>query len=223
MKIRIGFLVAALALSGIGTAGAVTITLTATAGDHDERGDGGGLCPLEDAFLLGGSASAASLQVGGNAWGCDSEWAASFRFDLNGIDTGAEIEQALLVVRKTGYADDSSGFPYIGAYAFTPGATPVEILRADLTPTTAQDVLLPGAPNVDLEFDVTGAVQDFVDDASPEAGLLLCGIYNEAGYHDFIYVGNIGHTYPPRLIIEYTEGTVPSRRFSFDAIKSLYR
>lgn len=223
MKLQIAFLSLALALTAAGAALALTSTLPATVGGHDERVDGIDPCPQEMAFLLGAASAEISLQVGGNAWGCDSEWAAAFRFDLSGFAAGQPIDSATLIVRKTGYADDSSGFPYVGAFAFEPAAVPVEVLRDDLTPMTALDVLMPGAPNVDLSFTVTSAVQNFLDDGAPEAGLLLCGIYSEAGYHDFIYVGNVGHTYPPRLVIEYTENTVATADRSFDAVKSLYR
>lgn len=223
MKTRFRILILAVALAVAGSAAASNLTLTAVAGDHDERVDGVDPCPRETSFLLGGASSETILQVGGNAWGCDSEWAASFRFDLDLLATGSQIDEALLIVRQTGYADDSSGFPYLGAFTFTPGDAPVEVPRADLTPETALDVLMPSSVNGDLQFDVTGVIQTLVDDAQPAAGLLLCGIYDESGYHDFIYVANTGSAYPPRLHIIYTEGAVPIDELSFDAVKSLYR
>ena len=203
-------------------AGATEVTLSAALCGHDERVEGVGACPVETAFTAGVASVDLHLKVGGEAWGCDAEWAASFEFDLGALPAGTEVYIATLVVRKTGYSDDSQGFTYLGAYAYDPTGVGVPVERAALTPETAQDIVYPSAANTDLSFDVTGAVQAWVDAGSARAGLLLAPVYPEVGYEDWISVGGCGYATPPRLIVVH-EGAVADASSSWSDLKALYR
>ena len=218
---RCARLAAFLLLWGTGV-GATEVVLSPALCGHDERVEGVGACPVETAFTAGVPDADLHLKVGGEAWGCDSEWAASFEFDLAGLPAGAEVYIATLVVRKTGYSDDSQGFAYLGAYAYEPAAGGVPIERAALTPETAQDIAYPSAANTDLSFDVTAAVQAWVAAGAARAGLLLAPVYPEIGYEDWISIGGCGDAAPPRLIVVH-EGAVPSAPSSWSDLKAHYR
>ena len=81
------------------------------------------------------------------------------------------------------------------------------LARDDLTPETALDIAYPSAANTDLSFDVTAAVQAWVNAGAAKAGLLLAPVYSEIGYEDWISVGGCGYAAPPRLIVVH-EGAV---------------
>jgi hypothetical protein len=204
------------------SAGATEVTLSPALCGHDERVEGVGACPVETAFTAGVASTDLHLKVGGEAWGCDSEWAASFEFDLEALPAGAEVYIATLVVRKTGYSDDSQGFTYLGAFAYDPTGIGVPVERAALTPETAHDIAYPSAANTDLSFDVTGAVQAWVNAGAARAGLLLAPVYPEVGYEDWISVGGCGYAVPPRLVVVH-EGAVPDASSSWSDLKALYR
>jgi hypothetical protein len=202
---------------------AVTLSLTATLAGHDERVDAPDPC-LQEGFFLAGTASAeANLRVGGNSYGCDSEWAAGLQFDLSDFSTGQQIQSAQLMVRKTGYADDAAGFAIVGTYSYPASGGSVSVLRSGLTPETALDIVSPPAANVDMEFTVTSAVQDLIDDGIFDAGFLLCGVYSEVGYLNYITIGNTTGSNPPLLVIEFEEGTVPASSDGWGSVKSLFR
>jgi hypothetical protein len=203
-------------------AGALETSLPLLQCDDEARGEDGGTCVSEDAFYAGTSSAASGLQIGGDSWHCGSEWATSLEFDLGGIPAGLQVFSARLVVRKTGYSDDSQGFFYCGVfpYAATGGVVPVP--RDDLTPDTTLDVVYPPAANVDLSFDVTGAVAQWVADGESRAGLLLAGIYSEAGYEDWISIGGATSLFPPRLIVDH-EGTVAATSTPWSLVKARYR
>lgn len=201
---------------------ATETTLSPALCGHDERVEGVGACPVETAFLAGAPSADLHLKVGGEAWGCDSEWAASFEFDLDTLPAGAEVYIATLVVRKTGYSDDSQGFAYLGAYAYDPTGAGVPVARDDLTPETALAIAYPSAANTDLAFDVTAAVQAWVAAGAARAGLLLAPVYPEVGYEDWISIGGCGYAAPPRLIVVH-EGAVPEAAPSWSDLKASYR
>lgn len=201
---------------------ATETTLAPTLCGHDEREDGAGGCPGEAAFKAGVPSADLHLKIGGEAWGCDSEWASSFEFDLGLLPGGAEIYIATLVVRKTGYSDDSQGFTYLGAYAYDPTGAEVPVARDDLTPETALAIVYPSAANTDLSFDVTAAVQAWAAAGAAKAGLLLAPVYSEIGYEDWISVGGCGYAVPPRLIVVH-EGAVRSAQTSWSDLKASYR
>ncbi len=203
-------------------AAAVEVTLAPTLCGHDEREEGAGACPQEAAFKAGVSSVDLHLKIGGEAWGCDSEWATSLEFDLGGLPMGAEVYIATLVVRKTGYSDDSEGFTYLGAYAYDATGSEVLLARDDLTPGTALDIAYPSAANTDLSFDVTAAVQAWLNAGTAKAGLLLAPVYSEIGYEDWISVGGCGYALPPRLVIVH-EGAVVDESTSWSDLKANYR
>ena len=62
-------------------------TLAPTLCGHDEREDGAGACLSEDAFKAGVPVAALHLKSGGEAAGCDSEWASCFEFDPGPLAT----------------------------------------------------------------------------------------------------------------------------------------
>jgi hypothetical protein len=186
---------------------------------EDERVDGVGTCPVEPDFVAGVVSTAYSLKVGGNAWGCDSEWGVSAEFDLSGFPSGLTILAAEFVVRKTGHEE---GLPYVAVFDYEATGGETLLPRADLNEYTALDIRAPGAANVDLAFTVTDHVQDLVDDGFTRAGFFLCGVFSEAGRMDRIYVGGAPHDQPPRLFIT-VEGVVAGERSSWTGVKSLYR
>lgn len=155
---------AVLAASVLFAAGslAAELTLPPTLCGHDEREEGAGACPQERVFKAGVATGDLHLMIGGQAWGCDSEWAASLEFDLGAVPAGAQVYSARVAVRKTGYSDDSEGLTYLGVYAYEPTGSEVPVARENLTPDTALDIAYPSAANVDLTFDVTAAVQAWV-------------------------------------------------------------
>jgi len=205
-----------------GTSGAVTLTLGPTLCGESEREFAPAPCLEEPAFQAGVPTAELNLKVGGNAYGCDSEWAAGFEFDLATAPAGQVIVSATLVVHKTGYADDAQGFPYIGAFSYTASGAPVPVPRDDLDPDTALDIMYPPVANVDLFFDVTATVQELIDDSAPLAGFLVAGIYSEAGYHNHIFVGGCANTSPPRLEIVFN-APVATEGASWSTLKALYR
>lgn len=201
---------------------ATEITLSPTLCGHDEREEGAGNCPIEAAFKAGAPSADLHLKIGGEAWGCDSEWASSFEFDLGSLPAGAEVYIATLVVRKTGTSDDAQGFTYLGAYAYDPTGAEVPVARGDLTPETALAIVYPSAANTDLSFDVTAAVQTWLAAGAAKAGLLLAPVYPEIGYEDWISVGGCGYAVPPRLIVVH-EGAVPGAPTSWSDLKASFR
>lgn len=188
----------------------------------DEREDAGGTCSNEPDFLAGQNSTALHLKVGGEARGCDSEWAASFEFDLASLRAGLQIFAATLIVRKTGYSDDSEGFTYVGAFDYAATGGPVAVPRAALAPETALDIVYPSAANTDLHFDVTAAVQTWVAAGASRTGLLLAGVYSEVGYETWISVGGANSYAPPRLVVQH-EGSVARAAAPWSAVKSIYR
>lgn len=213
---------ALLVLLAAGAAAADQMTLGPLQCGDDERVDGGGSCPQETAFTAGTVSTAYHLKVGGDAYGCNSEWAASLEFGLDALPPGVALVSATLVVRKTGYSDDSQGFFYLGAFAYPATGSPVAVERDDLTPETMLDVVYPPAANVDLSFDVTAAVQAVLGGESGRVGLLLAGVYSEAGYEDWISVGGATYAVPPRLVVEY-QATVDAQAWSWSRVKGAYR
>lgn len=203
-------------------AGAAELTLAPLLCGHDEREEGAGACPQESAFKAGVATSDLHLMIGGQAWGCDSEWAASLEFDLGSVPAGAQVYSASLVVRKTGYSDDSEGFTYLGAYSYDPTGGEVPIERDALTPDTALDITYPPAANTDLTFDVTAAVQAWVAAGAAKAGLLLAPVYPEIGYETWVSVGGCGYALPPRLVIVH-EGAVAAAATTWSHLKATYR
>lgn len=203
-------------------AAADTVTIAPLQSGDDEREDGAGACPQETKFTAGTISAALHLKVGGEAAGCDSEWATSLEFGLDAVPAQQPVISAVLTVRKTGYSDDSEGFPYVGVFAYPATGAPVTVDRDELTPDTALDVVFPSSANVDLNFDVTAAVQNLVDAGAARAGFLLAGVYSEVGYEDWISVGGAGYAVPPRLVVVY-EGTVPTSAGSWSSIKAAYR
>ncbi|MBK6733727.1 MAG: hypothetical protein IPG61_06495 [bacterium] len=229
MRRQTSLLLPAILAAGLMVAGpgatdaiAVEVTLAPTLCGHDEREEGAGACPQEADFKAGVSGADLHLKIGGEAWGCDSEWATSLEFDLGGLPMGAEVYIATLVVRKTGYSDDSEGFTYLGAYAYDATGSEVLLARDDLTPETALDIAYPSAANTDLSFDVTAAVQAWLNAGTAKAGLLLAPVYSEIGYEDWISVGGCGYALPPRLVIVH-EGDVVDESTSWSDLKANYR
>ncbi len=216
-----GLFLSLLAVAAVATADD-TVTLTASQAGDDEREDGGGACPHETKFVAGTAGTALHLKVGGETYGCDSEWAASLEFELGAIPPRQPVLAATLVVRKTGYSDDSEGFPYVGAFAYAATGAPTTVDRADLTPDTALDVVMPTAANTDLGFDVTAAVQALVASGAARAGFLLAGVFSEVGYEDWISIGGKAYALPPRLVVVHA-GPVPAEPLSWSAVKARYR
>lgn len=201
---------------------AAELVLHPTLCGHDEREDGVEGCLQETDFRAGVASPDLHLKVGGEAWGCDSEWATSLEFDLGPVPAGAPVTGATLVVRKTGYSDDAQGFAYLGAYAYDATGAEVLVARDDLTPETALAIAYPSAANVDLAFDVTAAVQAWVAAGSARAGLLVAPVYPEAGYEDWISIGGCGYVVPPRLVVTF-EGAVAAEPSSWSALKAAWR
>ncbi|MDO9171516.1 MAG: hypothetical protein Q7W29_06765 [bacterium] len=199
-----------------------TVTIAPLQCGDDEREEGAGACPQETKFTAGIVSTALHLKVGGEAAGCDSEWATSLEFGLEAVPAQQPVVSAVLIVRKTGYSDDSEGFPYVGVFAYPATGAPVTVGRDELTPDTMLDVVFPSSANVDLSFDVTAAVQSLVDAGAARAGFLLAGVYSEVGYEDWISVGGTAYAVPPRLVVVY-EGTVAAPADSWSAVKAAYR
>lgn len=201
---------------------AAEYTLAPALCGHDEREDGVTGCLQEAHFRAGLASPDLHLKVGGEAWGCDSEWATALEFDLGPLPTGAPVLGAVLVVRKTGYSDDSQGFAYLGAYAYEATGAEVLLARDDLTPDTALSIAYPPAANVDLAFDVTAAVQAWVNAGRARGGLLLAPVYPENGYEDWISVGGCGYAVPPRLVVT-CEGVVGGESSTWSDLKAAWR
>lgn len=222
------FIVAMAAAGALGALGAGTplraseLAFAPVLCGHDEREDGVAGCLQETHFLAGAASPDLHLKVGGEAWGCDAEWATSLEFDLGAIPAGSPVLAAVLVVRKTGYSDDSQGFAYLGAYAYEATGAAVAVARDDLTPETALDIVYPPAANVDLSFDVTAAVQAWVAAGKTRAGLLLAPVYPENGYEDWISIGGCGYAAPPRLVVDW-EGAVAAEATTWSALKAAWR
>lgn len=217
-----GVMVAVCLAGAARAAAAAEVTLPPSLCGHDEREEGAGACPRETHFKAGVAGGATHLMIGGQAWGCDSEWAASFEFDLGAVPAGAPVHSAVLVVRKTGYSDDSEGFTYLGAFAYEPTGLEVLVARDELTPETALDVLYPPAANTDLSFDVTAAVQGWVAAGAAKAGLVLAPVYPEIGYETWISVGGGVHPAPPRLVVTY-DGAVAAQTTTWSQLKAVWR
>jgi hypothetical protein len=215
------FLVLFMVLLTAGVSQSAELTLYPVLTGHDEREDGVTGCLHETAFRAGVATADLHLKVGGESAGCDAEWAASFEFDLSTAPPTEQIYSATLVVRKTGYSDDSQGFAYLGAFQYLATGSEVLVPRDDLDPQTALDIVYPSAANGDLSFDVTPAIQAFLANQAARAGLLLAGVYSEAGYEDWISVGGQGYTLPPRLIVEY-QGTVDAPTTSWSSLKASF-
>lgn len=211
-----------LTLAIAATAVGAELTIAPALCGHDEREDGAGACPREPAFRAGVASGDLHLMVGGQSWGCDSEWATSLEFDLGAVPAGAQVYSASLVVCKTGYSDDSAGFAYIGAFAYGPTGAEVQVGRDELTPDTALDIAYPPAANVDLAFDVTAAVQARVAAGAARVGILLAPVYPEAGYETWISVGGCGYSLPPRLVVVH-EGAVAAEATTWSRLKATYR
>jgi hypothetical protein len=216
------YVVLASALWLAAAAGAAELTLAPTLCGHDEREDGVAGCLSETAFKAGVPSAVLHLKAGGEAAGCDSEWAACFEFDLGPVPAGSPVDRATLVVRKTGYSDDAQGFAYLGLYGYTPTGGEVALERDDLTPDTALDVIYPPAANVDLALDVTAAVGERVGAGVAKVGLLLAPVYAEIGYEDWISVGGCAYTVPPRLVVSY-RGAVATETTGWAGLKARYR
>lgn len=215
-------MIALLMVFTVGTSVALTVNLAPTRCGESERVFGTPPCPQDPAFLAGTVCSEMSLKVGGNAYGCDSEWGTSLEFDLTPVPEGQVINSATLVVRKTGYADDAQGFAYLGAFRYPATGAEVAVPRDDLTPETAEDILYPPAANTDLYFDVTSAVQEMISDEGKLVGFILAGVYSEAGYHDYIFVGGTTNSNPPCLEVEY-HAPVAAQQASWSRVKALFR
>lgn len=215
------FFVFFVVLSTAGVSQSAELTLYPALTGHDEREDGVTGCLHEAAFSAGITTADLHLKVGGESAGCDAEWAASFEFDLTAVPPTEQIYSATLVVRKTGYSDDSQGFAYLGAFQYLATGSEVLVPRDHLDPQTALDIVSPSAVNGDLSFDVTSAIQDCLSNQTELAGLLLAGVYSEAGYEDWISVGGQGYTLPPRLIVEY-QGTVDAPATSWSSLKASF-
>ena len=226
MHLKIVVVCTALGLAGL--AGATTLDIPAALVGEDEREDAAAPCLQEDAFTAGVASTAASLRVGGTAYGCNAEFAACFEFDLDAAfgpgprPAGADVLSATLVVRKTGWADDAQGFAYTAAFAYLATGAPILVPRDDLDPDTALDVLYPPVANVDLSFDVVAALRDALDDDADRLGLLLAGVYSEAGYEDYITVGGAGSAAPPRLVVVFNE-PVATTGLSWSTLKAVWR
>ena len=204
-----------------GLAFAETVTYGPLQTGDDEREDAGGSCLQETSFNAGVPSGELQHKIGGDASGCNSEWATSVEFDLAALPSHA-VTSATLIIRKTGYSDDSQGFAYLGAFAYAATGSPTTVERADLTPDTALSILYPPAANVDLEFDVTSAIQALLGDGDTRAGLLLAGVYSEVGYEDWISVGGKGYIFPPRLSIIF-DRTIATESTPWSQYKQLYR
>lgn len=207
---------------GAGLAGGETVTYVPLQCGDDEREDAGGTCLQETSFNAGTVSAAQHLKIGGDAAGCNSEWAASFEFDLSARPAMSALVAATLVVRKTGYSDDAQGFAYLGAFAYGATGTPVIVERADLTPETAQSIVYPPAANIDVEFEVTAAIQALLAGGGTRAGILLAGVYSEVGYEDWISVGGTNSMAPPRLIVTF-DRSIATEPATWSAIRSAYR
>ncbi len=199
-----------------------TVTIPPQQCGDDEREFGAGACPQETKFTAGTVSTAPHLKVGGEAAGCDSEWATSLEFALDAVPAQQPVVSAVLTVRKTGYSDDSEGFPYVGVFAYPATGAPLTVGRDELTPDTVLDVVFPSSANVDLSFDVTAAVQELVAGSAPRAGFLLAGVFSEVGYEDWISVGGTTYAIPPRLVVVY-EGAIATHSGSWSAVKAAYR
>lgn len=192
------------------------------AGD-DERVEGAVGCLNETDFIAGVPSAASQLRVGGNGYGCDSEWGAHAEFDFTAIGASGVVMAASLTVRYTGYGDDAAGLPYIGLYDYPYAGGPVALPRADLDGFSGLAVFAPtSATNVDFTFDVTEEITALIADETFQAGFFFCGAFNEAGYNDLVYFGGSSHPYPPRLVIT-TARPVASRQVSWGAVKAEYR
>ena len=205
-----------------GAASADIVTYSPLQCGEDKREDAGGTCLQETSFYAGAISAAMHLKVGGDTAGCNSEWATSLEFDLGAGPPLGAIMSATLIVRKTGYSDDSQGFAYIGAFAYQATGFVVTVERADLTPETALSIVYPTAANTDLSFDVTPAIQALVSGGKPCAGLLLAGVYSEVGYEDWISVGGANYSTPPRLVVAYAR-PIAIRGVTWSVLRSLYR
>lgn len=222
MRPFIVFIALAVAHGAVAAPRANELVLAPLLCGHDEREDGVAGCLQETHFLAGGASPDLHLKVGGEAWGCDAEWASSLEFDLGAIPAGAPVLEAVLVVRKTGYSDDAQGFAYLGAFAYEATGSPVAVARDDLSPGTALDIVYPPTANVDLSFDVTAAVQAWVNAGKARVGVLLAPVYPENGYDDWISIGGCGYVAPPRLVVAW-EGAVAAEASTWSALKAAWR
>ena len=108
---------------------------------EDERIDGVDPCSHEAEFVAGTVSTATNLRVGGNSYGCDSEWGVSAEFDLSAFPPDLEILSATYVVRKTGYGD--GGLPYVAVFPYEADGGAHFLPRADLDMDTALDIAAP--------------------------------------------------------------------------------
>jgi hypothetical protein len=200
---------------------AQTLTYLPVQSGHDEREEGGGGCPNESSFIAGVSTGDLNLKVGGETAGCNSEWATSIEFDLTSAPSRA-VNSATLVVRKTGYSDDSQGFAYIGSFPYAATGSPVAVERDDLDLDTAMSIVYPPAANVDMAFDVTPAIQTLLEGGGTLAGLLLAGIYSEIGYETWISIASKSSAFPPRLVVDF-DRTIGVTPLPWSGYKQFYR
>lgn len=190
---------------------------------HYERVDDGGECANDPNFVAGVYDAVTQLQVAGNSAGCDSEWGAFAEFDYADIGSGNVVLSATLVLRYTGYGDDTTGLPYVGVYGYEYAGGPVVLPRDQLTDQTALAIFAPtGTTNVDFELDVTDYVVDLVEEEIFQTGFFVCGVFSEVGYDTLVYFGGSSHAHAPRLIIT-TEDPVQNQRCSWGKVKALYR
>ena len=189
----------------------------------DERVDAAEPCASEPDFIAGQYTTAAQLQVGGNAWGCGSEWGACAEFDFAFVGAGNDVLSATLILRYTGYGDDAGGLPYLAIYAYDYAGGPVDLPRVDLDDHTALDIFaLTGTTNVDVAIDVTDRINDLLADGIYRAGFFVCGVFSEVGYSDLVYFGGASHAHPPRLALE-TSLPVAAEPAPWGRVKALYR
>lgn len=211
-------LCAALLLLALRAAPAAEFVLPAAACGDDVREE----CNADPDFLAGASSTASQLFVGGTAYGCAREWATSCEFDLAAVPADLDLQSAVFTVRKTGYADDAQGLFYLGLFTYAATGAPVSVPRDDLDPQTALGVVWLTAVNGDLDFDVTALVRDALDDGDARLGLLLAGVFSEAGYEDWITIGGATHAQPPRLTLTYA-GAVGNEARTWSEVKGLFR
>lgn len=188
----------------------------------DRREDAAPPCVVDPDFTAGGSSAAGQLQIGGTAYGCDAEWAASVEFDLTVLPADLEIESAVLTVRKTGHADDAAGLFYLALFSYTATGTPVSVPRDDLDPDTALSISMAPTANVSLDYDVTTDLRAQIDHGAERAGWLLAGVYSEAGYEDWITVAGFGHAAAPVLTVTYA-GAVGAGTTGWSELKNDFR
>lgn len=211
-----------------GAEAAQTVDVVAAADGPVER-IGDPLCDTEVGFLCMPGENRGRLAVAGSAgfeengeYHCATEWASILEFDLSEVPVGAVISATLSLHAMPGY--DTA--PTVGVFAYAPAPAGVLLERADLTPATALDTIVPPTEDATFTLDVSAGVREALDAGWTEFGLLLAGADDLSGgdVAGLLFAGLLSDQFglPVPTLTVVVDEMVGRESHSWGAVKSLY-